>query len=85
MIEEVAMHSKLTFSEDGSLKIDNETECISYHKSLNVVIVTCRTGKVKVIDLPSGLILRECQLVGKLDHIHGPTVLRSCKYKFTTD
>ena len=59
------MISKLTFSEDGSLKIGNECESLSYHKSLNVVIITYKTGNVKVVDLPSGFILRECQLVGK--------------------
>ena len=51
--------------DDGSLGIGDESASLTYHAGLNVVIVATKSNSVKVIDIPSGVVLRDCKLSGK--------------------
>jgi len=59
-----ATRSTWFVSEDGCLLIKDELESVVYHQSLNVILVTTRTGEVRVIDVMSGAILHSATLSG---------------------
>ena len=52
--------------DDGSLTVGEESTSITYHSGLNIVLVTTKNNSVKVIDIPSGIILRDCALSGNI-------------------
>ena len=50
--------------EDGTLNVNDTIESIAYHSGLNVVLVNCKSKQLKILDLSSGVILRDSQLTG---------------------
>ncbi|XP_050306481.1 baculoviral IAP repeat-containing protein 6 isoform X2 [Anthonomus grandis grandis] len=68
-----------TLNEDGYLKVDADIKEITYHPSLNIIIICTRSGIVRVLDVNSGLILRSTDLAAQ-----NATEIK-CKYIPTLD
>jgi len=51
-------------NEDGCLPVIDKIESVIYHPSLNVVLVTSKTGVVQVIDVTSGVSFHTSDLSG---------------------
>lgn len=51
--------------EDGFLNIGTQSSTITYHSSLNVILVFNRENEVKVLDVHSTVILKSCKLSGE--------------------
>jgi hypothetical protein len=50
--------------EDGCLPVSDKIQSITYHPSLNVVLVTTEVGMIQVIDVTSGAIFHTSNLSG---------------------
>ena len=50
-------------TEDGSLQLNAALDSITYHQSLNVLLITSG-NTLKVLDVPSGVILKDTVLCG---------------------
>lgn len=50
--------------EDGYLNADTDVKKITYHPSLNVIIICSKSGIVKVLDVNSGVVLHSSDLSG---------------------
>jgi len=62
-------------SESGCLTIDDEVESVTYHPSLNVLLVTSKASVVRVIDVTSGDVFHSADLSGLL---HMTPVFYTC-------
>ena len=50
--------------EDGSLTIGELVHSVTYHSTLNTILVSTKEPSVKVIDVTSGSVLQSCNLTG---------------------
>ena len=50
--------------EDGSLPIGEPVHSVTYHSTLNTILVSTKEPTVKVIDVTSGSVLQSCNLTG---------------------
>jgi hypothetical protein len=55
---------KWVVHEDGCLPASSKIQSITYHPSLNVVLMTTETGMIQVIDVTSGAIFHNSDLSG---------------------
>ena len=51
--------------EDGCLSVGQPTQSVTYHPSLNVILVVTKESTVKVLDVTSGSLLQSSDLSGK--------------------
>jgi hypothetical protein len=55
---------KWVVREDGCLPVSSSVQSITYHPSLNVVLVSTETRMIQVIDVTSGAIFHASDLSG---------------------
>ena len=51
--------------EDGCLSIGQPSEAVSYHPTLNTILVTTKEPAVRVLDVTSGSLLHMSKLSGR--------------------
>ena len=59
--------------EDGCLSVGKPTDSVTYHSTLNTILVATKEPAVKVLDVTSGLVLQSLDLSGK----HNPRCVSS--------
>ena len=50
--------------EDGCLSVGEAVHSVTYHSTLNTILVSTKEPTVKVIDVTSGSVLQSCNLTG---------------------